>query len=149
MSPMPGSPPPVMIVPYDDDEHRDQVIALWKRVFGYQTAHNEPSLAIDRKCAVDDDMIHVAMIDGTVIGTILAGYDGHRGWLYSLAVLPEYRRHGVGSALVRHAEEALVRCGCVKVNLQILESNAEVVAFYEKLGYGVEPRISMGKRLLV
>lgn len=137
----------IQIGPYDDAVHRQEVIAIWTRVFGYQTAHNEPSLAIDRKCAVGDDRIYVATIDGAVIGTILAGYDGHRGWLYSLAVLPEHRRHGVGTALVRHAEEALARCDCLKVNLQILESNVEVVAFYEKLGYEVEPRISMGKRL--
>ncbi len=137
----------IQIVSYEDSVHREQVIAIWSRVFGYQTAHNEPSLAIDRKCAVGDDMIYVAMIEETVIGTILAGYDGHRGWLYSLAVLPEHRHHGVGSALVRHAEEALARCDCLKVNLQIVESNAAVVAFYEKMGYEVEPRISMGKRL--
>lgn len=147
MSPKPGSRSPVLIVPYDNAIHREQVIALWTRVFGYQTAHNEPSLAIDRKCAVGDDMIFIAMVGDTVVGTILAGYDGHRGWLYSLAVLPEHRHHGVGSALVRHAEEALAKCDCVKVNLQILESNAGVVAFYEKMGYEVEPRISMGKRL--
>lgn len=101
------------------------MIALWTRVFGYHSGHNEPSLAIERKYAVDEDKIHIATIDGTVTGTIQAGYDGHRGWLYSLAVLSEYRRHGVGSLLVRHDEEALVRCWCVKLNLQILESNPE------------------------
>lgn len=147
MTPKPGSRSPVMIVPYDNAIHREQVIALWTEVFGYQAGHNEPSLVIDRKCAVCDDMIFIAMVGDTVVGTILAGYDGHRGWLYSLAVLPAHRHHGVGSALVRNAEEALAKCNCVKVNLQILESNAGVVAFYEKVGYEVEPRISMGKRL--
>jgi ribosomal protein S18 acetylase RimI-like enzyme len=83
-----------------------------------------------------------------VAGTIMAGYDGHRGWLYSLAVAPEHRRRGIGSALVRHAEQELRKRGCLKINLQILEANAAVAAFYEALGYAVEPRVSLGKRLV-
>lgn len=139
----------VSIHTYDDAAQRTQVIALWKAVFGYDTAHNEPSLAIDQKLAARDELIFVALkgSGSEVVGTIMAGYDGHRGWLYSLAVLPEHRRAGIGSALVRHAEQALVSRGCLKINLQVLESNSLVVAFYEALGYSVEPRVSLGKRL--
>lgn len=86
------------------------------------------------------------MVDeSTVIGTILAGYDGHRGWLYSLCVATKHQKKGIGTALVQHAEAALVKLGCVKINLQIVSDNAAVVRFYEKLGYKTEPRISMGK----
>jgi ribosomal protein S18 acetylase RimI-like enzyme len=139
----------VSIHTYDDAAQRTQVIALWKAVFGYDTAHNETSLAIDQKLAARDELIFVALkgSGSEVVGTIMAGYDGHRGWLYSLAVLPEHRRAGIGSALVRHAEQALVSRGCLKINLQVLESNSLVVAFYEALGYSVEPRVSLGKRL--
>ena len=77
----------------------------------------------------------------------MAGYDGHRGWIYSVAVAIEHRRQGVGSQLVKFAERALAKKGCVKVNLQIMEGNESVVAFYGKLGFSVEKRISMGKRL--
>ena len=77
----------------------------------------------------------------------MAGYDGHRGWLYSLAVSDPYRGNGIGSALVRQAEAALTERGCLKINLQILEDNREVEEFYQKLGYLTEPRISMGKPL--
>lgn len=135
------------IGPYRDRQHRGQVVALWQEAFGYDTAHNLPTLAIDKKLAVNDGLFFVATDKKTVIGTVLAGYDGHRGWLYSVAVHPGYRRHGLGSSLVRHAEQALTALGCVKINLQITGGNEAVVGFYEALGYGVEPRISMGKKI--
>ena len=132
---------------YRDRQHRAQVVALWQQAFGYDTAHNVPSLAIDKKLAVNDGLFFVATDKKAVIGTVLAGYDGHRGWLYSVAVHADYRRHGLGSSLVRHAEQALIGLGCMKINLQINSSNEAVVGFYEALGYGVEPRISMGKKI--
>ena len=77
----------------------------------------------------------------------MGGYDGHRGWIYSLAVAPRFRRRGIGTALVRHVEKALLGRGCPKINLQVLPSNSDVVAFYRKLGYKVEERISIGRVL--
>lgn len=135
------------IGPYRDRQHRAQVVELWQEAFGYDTAHNLPSLAIERKLAVDDGLFFVATDKKAVIGTILAGYDGHRGWLYSVAVRADYRRQGLGASLVRHAEQALTALGCMKINLQITGGNDVVVGFYEALGYGVEPRISMGKKI--
>ena len=135
------------IGPYRDRQHRAQVIELWQQAFGYDTAHNLPSLAIDKKLAVNDGLFFVATDKKAVIGTILAGYDGHRGWLYSVAVHADYRRHGLGSSLVRYAEQALTALGCMKINLQIAGGNDVVVGFYEALGYGVEPRVSMGKKI--
>ena len=136
------------IGPYRDRQHRAQVVTLWQQAFGYDPAHNVPTLAIDKKLAVNDGLFFVATDKKTVIGTVLAGYDGHRGWLYSVAVHADYRRHGLGSSLVRYAEQALTALGCMKINLQINGGNDAVVGFYEALGYGVEPRISMGKKLL-
>lgn len=138
---------PVQLVPYVDGCHRREVIALWNSAFAYETAHNRPSLAIDRKLEVQDGLFFVATHRDLVVGTVLAGYDGHRGWLYSVAVDLTHRMRGVGTALVRHAERALVERGCLKINLQILAGNESVAAFYGSLGYVVEPRISMGKRI--
>jgi len=138
---------PPTITPFDNQAHRDQVIALWKTVFGYESAHNEPSLVIDKKVAARDGLFFVAIIENQVIGTIMAGYDGHRGWIYSVAVHPEHRKQGIGSQLVAHAERALTERGCMKINLQILAGNESVTAFYASLGYAVEPRVSMGKRI--
>jgi ribosomal protein S18 acetylase RimI-like enzyme len=137
----------MMIRQYSDQQDRDAVVRLWQQVFGYASAHNAPAFAIDQKIAVKDGLFFVATADGAVIGTIMAGYDGHRGWIYSLAVKSESRGRGIGTALLRYAEAALRERGCPKINLQINDTNAGVVAFYEKLGYVVEPRISMGKKL--
>lgn len=135
------------IRPFDHQAHRDQVIALWKTVFGYESPHNDPSLVISRKIAAGDGLFFVAMSGSTVIGTVMAGYDGHRGWLYSVAVHPGHRKQGVGSRLVTHAEHALTGLGCVKINLQITEGNESAAGFYKSLGYTVEPRLSMGRRI--
>ena len=77
----------------------------------------------------------------------MAGYDGHRGWLYSVAVDPNKRLNGLGSSLVHHAEKALTDLGCMKVKLQLLSTNEATAAFYKSLGYSVEPTISLGKVL--
>ena len=89
----------------------------------------------------------VALANGKLVGTVMGGYDGHRGWVYSLAVDDRERHRGIGSALIDKIEEALKALGCLKVNLQVVASNSGVVGFYEKLGFSVEDRISMGKRL--
>jgi ribosomal protein S18 acetylase RimI-like enzyme len=136
------------IVDYEDSDHRAQVIALWRTVFVYDAVHNAPGLAIDKKVAVHDGLFFVALADAAVIGSVMAGYDGHRGWVYSMAVHPDWRGRGLGSRLLAAAEEALLGRGCVKINLQVLPGNGNAQAFYEANGYAVEDRISMGKRLL-
>ena len=137
------------ITPFDNVMHRSQVMAVWRACFGYETAHNEPGLVIDKKLAMHDGLLFVAVLAGDaageVVGTVMAGYDGHRGWLYSVAVSPAHRKLGIGRQLVAHAEQALVSKGCLKIKLQLLQSNAAVVAFYASMGYVVEPHISMGK----
>lgn len=135
------------IVPFDNLTHREKVISLWREVFGYETAHNSPDLVIDQKVDFNDGLFFVAAGSGDVLGTVMAGFDGHRGWIYSLAVLPPHRNKGLGSALLSFAEKRLLQRGCVKINLQILEDNESVEAFYISNGYSTERRISMGKRL--
>ena len=77
----------------------------------------------------------------------MAGYDGHRGWINYLAVAPELQRQGVAGQLMSAAEETLAAQGCPKINLQVRETNIDVIAFYQTLGYTQDPVISMGKRL--
>ena len=103
--------------------------------------------SIERKTSRDPDLFLVAVTDDRVVGTVMGGYDGHRGWVYSLAVDEAKRHTGIGSALMDEIEQALKSLGCLKVNLQVVGSNSGVVEFYEKLGFSVEDRISMGKRL--
>ncbi len=125
------------------------VIALWNLVLAPSAPHNDPATNIRKKLAVADDLFFVATVGERVVGTVMGGYDGHRGWIYSVAVDPEYQRRSIGSALLHHVEAALIQRGCLKVNLQVRSSNTEVISFYAKLGYAVEKIVSMGKRLYV
>jgi ribosomal protein S18 acetylase RimI-like enzyme len=129
------------------ESDREAVVALWREVFGYSAPHNDPAIVVERKLAVQRELFFVAVVEGELAGTVMGGYDGHRGWIYSLAVAPRFRRHGIGTALMRHVEKALADRGCPKINLQVIASNSAVVAFYRKLGYSVEERVSMGKLL--
>jgi ribosomal protein S18 acetylase RimI-like enzyme len=134
------------IVVYDD-RHFEGVKALWREANLDLTGWRAPEIVISAKVAMQRELFLVAVRGDQVIGTTMAGYDGHRGWLYTVAVLPAYRRDGIASALIREAERRLLALACPKINLQVVASNASTAAFYEKLGYVVEERISMGKPL--
>jgi ribosomal protein S18 acetylase RimI-like enzyme len=106
-----------------------------------------PEEDIRRKLFVQRELFLVAMRGSELVGTAMGGYDGHRGWVYYVVVSPEHRRQGIGKLLMRRVEESLAEMGCPKLNLQVRTSNAQAVSFYQHLGYEVEERISMGKRL--
>ena len=129
------------------DAHFSGVGALWKDAFPDDPPRNRAAAAIPEKLAVQPDLLLVAVDGDRVVGTAMAGYDGHRGWLYSIAVRPSHRRRGIGALLVGEAEARLRDLGCRKVNLQVRASNAAVVDFYRSLGFEIEERVSMGKRL--
>jgi ribosomal protein S18 acetylase RimI-like enzyme len=132
------------IRPYRDSDER-HVVELWTEVFAYPQPHNEPLGIIRQKVAVDRELLLVATVDDELVGTVMGGYDGHRGWIYSLAVASSWRRRGIGGQLMRHVEGLLAERNCLKVNLQLLTTNAATVEFYQSQGYRVEERISMGK----
>ena len=132
---------------FDNLKHRAQVILLWKEVFGYEADHNTPELVIDKKFEFGDGLFFIATVNQDVVGTVMAGYDGHRGWIYSIAVSSEYRKQGLSTDSLSFAEKKLSNIGCMKINLQIMEDNEPVEKFYLSNGYQTEKRISMGKRL--
>jgi len=126
---------------------RTSLEALWLEVFPDDPAWNAPARAIENKLRVQPELLLVATADAKLVGAVMAGFDGVRGWLYHLAVLPAWRRRGIASQLVRKAEVALAALGCPKVNLQVRATNSQVIAFYQSLGYLAEERVSMGRRL--
>jgi ribosomal protein S18 acetylase RimI-like enzyme len=134
-----------------DARDRDAVIALWRDVFPeYADAsrpQRDPALSIDNKMKTQPELFFVGLLDDEIIGTVMAGYDGHRGWVYSLAVASLLQGNGYGRALMQHAEQALAKLGCPKVNLQILSAKTDLRGFYEKLGYKMDEVVSLGKRL--
>ncbi len=121
------------------------VAALWREVFPDSPPWNRPEADFRRKLAIQAELFYVAVIGSEIVGTAMSGYDGHRGWVYYLAVSPRYRRQGIGTALMKQVEEGLRKMGCPKLNLQVRLSNPEAVLFYRRLGYQVEERISMGR----
>ncbi len=93
------------------------------------------------------DLFLVGLLDDVVVASVMAGYEGHRGWINYLAVLPEYQGRGFGRVMMGEAERRLRDAGCPKINLQVRSSNTAVIEFYRRLGYGVDDVVSMGKRL--
>lgn len=125
----------------------ESLTRLWDTVLPASHPRNESRAVLCKKLNQLDSLIFVAARDEEIVGAVVAGYDGVRGWIYRLAVSPNARRRGIGSELVRTAEQALIELGCPKVNLQVVTSNKDVVGFYERCGYDVEPRLSLGKPL--
>lgn len=121
--------------------------AIWREVFPHNPPWNIPERDIEKKLKVQRDLFFVAEVDSAVIGTAMAGYDGHRGWAYYVTVKPEHQRKGIGEALMQHVETELKKLGCHKLNLQVRSSNKGVIEFYKKLGYNIEGHVSMGKLL--
>lgn len=122
------------------------VIALWQRC-GLVRPWNDPAKDIQRKLGVRPEWFLVGELEGRIIACVMAGYEGHRGWLNYLAVDPEHQRQGYAREIVDHAERLLKGAGCPKINLQVRTSNHAVIDFYQRLGYTVDDVVSLGKRL--
>lgn len=122
------------------------LIALW-RACDLVRPWNDPHKDIARKLRVNPEWLLVAEAAGAIVGSVMVGYEGHRGWINYLAVEPARRRGGLGRQLVAEAERRLRAAGCPKLNLQVRTSNAGVIAFYRRLGFTVDDAVSLGKRL--
>lgn len=123
------------------------VIQLWTDC-GLVKPQNNPAKDIHRKLSVQPELFLVGCdSEGNIIASIMAGYEGHRGWINYLAVHPSQQRKGYAGQLMQEAENRLHLLGCPKINLQIRDSNSEVIAFYHAIGYLEDPVISFGKRL--
>jgi len=128
-----------------DDE--EAVIELWRRCDLVRPLNN-PHRDIQRKLQVRPDLFLVGLANGKIVASVMAGYEGHRGWLNYVAVAPEHRRHGYGRAIITEAERLLRAAGCPKINLQVRTSNHDVIEFYRRLGFAMDEVVSMGKRLV-
>jgi ribosomal protein S18 acetylase RimI-like enzyme len=129
------------------DADEDAVVALWKAA-GLTRPWNDPHRDIARKKRVQRELFLVAEDTGELVGTAMAGYDGHRGWVYYLAVSPERQGRGLGKLLMMEAEAQLLALGCPKVNVQVRSGNEPVGAFYDRLGYTPDGATGLGKRLI-
>jgi len=125
----------------------ESVTSLWERTLPSAQPWNEPSRVIHRKLAAADGLFLVGGLGQQVIATVMAGHDGVRGWIYSLAVSPQHQLQGLGRRMLEEAERMLLAKGCDKVNLQVRADNSDVIEFYRRCGFAIEDRVSLGKPL--
>jgi len=130
-------------------EARDEpaVVALWKAC-ELTRPWNDPHKDIARKLEVQPELFLVGEVDGALVASAMAGYEGHRGWVNYLAVAPACRGRGYARLLMARVETELLRRGCPKINIQVRGSNAAALGFYRRLGYVQDESVSLGKRLI-
>ena len=128
------------------ESDQDAVVKLWAEC-GLTVPWNDPVKDINRKLTTQRELFLVGTVGDRLVATVMAGYDGHRGWINYLAVAEDCRKLGFGRCLMDEAEARLRDLGCPKISLQVRNSNAGAVGFYWALGYSVDNVISMGKRL--
>ncbi len=134
-----------MIRPFREDD-TEAVVALWEAC-ELTRPWNDPRKDIARKLTVQREWFLVAETDGAIVGSVMAGYDGHRGWVNYLAVAPDAAAAGLGRELMAEVERLLAAAGCPKINLQVRGTNEAALGFYERLGYTRDDVVSLGRRL--
>lgn len=136
----------MLIRPYQPADEQ-AVVRLWERA-GLTRPWNDPRKDIQRKLTVQGEWFLVGVQNEQIVASVMAGYDGHRGWINYLAVDPDHRRAGHGRAIMDHATQVLHDAGCPKINLQIRRDNLQAIAFYESIGFKEDAVVSFGKRLI-
>lgn len=134
-----------MIIRPFQKEDEPQVIQLWE-LCGLTVPKNNPHLDIQRKLKIQPEGFLVGLLNDRVIASIMAGYEGHRGWINYLAVHPDFQKQGFGRKIMQAAESFLKESGCPKINLQVRTTNQQVIAFYQALDYHLDDVVSLGKR---
>jgi len=138
--------PDLAIRVYQASDEKD-VIDLWVSC-DLVVPWNNPKTDIERKLTQNPELFFVGEKDGKLLATCMAGYDGHRGWVYYLAVHSGHRKDGIATALMQHAEESLKAIGCPKIELMVRSKNKGVIGFYDSIGYKEEPVVVLSKRLI-
>ena len=134
------------IRPYQGAD-RDAAVALW-HACGLVRPWNDPYKDIERKLTEQPELFLVGCRGGQLVATAMAGYDGHRGWVYYLAVDQSHQREAIGRQMMDRVEVLLLAVGCPKINLMVRSTNAGVIEFYRRLGYVADASVPMGKRLI-
>jgi ribosomal protein S18 acetylase RimI-like enzyme len=131
---------------FKEDDSQD-VIKLWEEC-KLVVPWNNPQSDINRKIKDSPDLFFVGELDECIIASCMAGFDGHRGWIYYLAVHPDYRRKSYARVIMSFAEKSLQKIGCPKIDLMIRNTNSDVIDFYKQIGYKADPVVVMSKRLI-
>lgn len=140
-------PTPSLLIRAFRDEDETAVISLWHDC-GLIRSWNDPHKDIRRKVATQRELFLVGTLNDQIVASVMAGYEGHRGWVYYLAVAQSQQRRGHGERLMHEVERLLLERGCPKLNLMVRTSNAGVIEFYRRLGYSIDDAVALGKRLI-
>ena len=135
----------LLIRPFKEGDE-EALVSLWN-MCKLTVPWNNPYKDIARKLKVQAELFLVGYLEDKLIASVMAGYDGHRGWINYFAVHPDFQARGYWKQLMDNVENGLRELGCPKINLQIREGNDKVLSYYQKLGFVEEKRINMGKRL--
>ncbi len=135
-----------MIIRTYKTEDEKSLIKLWSAC-GLVVAWNDPKKDIQRKLEEEPGLFFIGTDNDELIGSCMAGFDGHRGWIYYLAVKPEFQKKRFATQLIKHAEKKLLEIGCPKINLMVRKSNTSVLDFYKAIGYHDDPVVVLSKRL--
>ena len=135
----------LLIRPFKEGDE-EALVSLWN-MCKLTVPWNNPYKDIARKLKVQAELFLVGYLEDKLIASVMAGYDGHRGWINYFAVHPDFQARGYGKQLMDNVENGLRELGCPKINLQIREGNDKVFSYYQKLGFVEEKRTNMGKRL--
>ena len=135
----------LLIRPFKEGDE-EALVSLWN-MCKLTVPWNNPYKDIARKLKVQAELFLVGYLEDKLIASVMAGYDGHRGWINYFAVHPDFQARGYGKQIMDNVENGLRELGCPKINLQIREGNDKVFSYYQKLGFVEEKRINMGKRL--
>jgi ribosomal protein S18 acetylase RimI-like enzyme len=129
-----------------DASHAAGAVALWHSE-GLTRPWNDPGADFARALREATSAVLGGFEQERLVATVMVGHDGHRGWVYYLAVASDRRRHGLGRALMATAERWLAERAVPKLNLMIRGDNAQAAGFYDALGYGRDDVVVMSKRL--
>ena len=125
---------------------REEAVALWHEC-GLTRPWNDPYADLDRALAGESSTVLAVLSDGALLGTAMVGHDGHRGWVYYVAVAPSAQGSGLGRVLMAAAEEWVRLRGIPKLQLMVRSANTRVLGFYDRLGYEVQDTVVLGRRL--
>ncbi|MGD0851168.1 GNAT family acetyltransferase [Bradyrhizobium sp.] len=137
--------PALTIAPIDDADIAE-VIALWRRC-GLTRPWNDPAADIALARKEPNAAVLAGRNGGGIVASVLVGHDGHRGWVYYVAVDPDCRHQGYGRVVMEAAEHWLRRRGIEKLQLMVRPDNGQVQTFYQSLGYFEQERIIYAKWL--
>ena len=136
----------ITIRPYSETD-LNSIVSLWE-ICELSRPWNDPIKDIERKLTVQRDLFLILEKDGEILGSVMGGYDGHRGSVNYLGIHPDHKNEGLGKLLMNRIEEELIKMGCPKINLMVRNSNLDVHEFYRVIGYEEQEVVVFGKRLI-